>query len=258
MQWLGIYGMDELEKGDVYKTYSSDVAKAMLAETAAFVDNTLFGQQASGKLEDLLTSSTSFVNGPLATHYGVPGVTGTNLQKVEFNPAQRAGILTQGSFLTKHSKEVESFPIIRGVYVLRQVLCQEIPEPNIELPPVPEQAQGVTTRKLYEDFTAAAACQACHSQINGVGFAFENFDAVGGYRDKEEGLPVDASGKLTLPSGTITLQERRRVRQGDRQDARGARMRRPQLDACPAEARGGSGGGGLAQGHQPGFRRVVT
>jgi hypothetical protein len=205
LQWLGIYGVDELEKGEVYKTYSPEIAKAMLAETSAFVDATLFGREASGKLEDLLTSSTSYLNGPLAAHYGVTGVTGTAVQKVNLNPAQRAGILTQGAFLTKHSKEVESFPIIRGVYLLRQVLCQELPEPNIELPPAPEQTPGVTTRKLYEDFTAAAACQACHKSINGVGFAFENYDAVGGWRDKEEGQTVDASGKLELASGTINF-----------------------------------------------------
>jgi hypothetical protein len=87
------------------------------------------------------------------------------------------------------------------VHVLRQVLCQEIPEPQIELPPAPEQTPGVTTRKLYEDFTAAAACAVCHKQINGVGFAFENYDAVGGWRDKEEGQTVDASGNLDLASG---------------------------------------------------------
>jgi hypothetical protein len=198
MQWLDIYGMDQLEKGEIYKTFSPEVAKAMLAETSAFVDSILTG---SGKLEELLTSNKSFVNGPLATHYGATGVTGDVLQKADLNPAQRAGILTQGSFLTKHSKEVESFPIIRGVHVLRQVLCQEIPEPQIELPPAPEQTPGVTTRKLYEDFTAAAACSVCHKKINGVGFAFENYDAVGGWRDKEEGQTVDASGSLDLASG---------------------------------------------------------
>ena len=198
MQWLGIYGMDELEKGEIYKTFSPEVAKAMLAETNAFIDSILTG---SGKLEDLLTSNKSFVTGALATHYGATGVTGADLKPADLNPAQRAGILTHGSFLTKHSKEVESFPIIRGVYVLRQVLCQEIPEPQLELPPAPEQTPGTTTRKLYEDFTAAAACSACHKQINGVGFAFENYDAVGGWRDKEEGQTVDASGSLQLASG---------------------------------------------------------
>jgi hypothetical protein len=201
LQWLGIYGVDELEKGEIYKTYSPEVAKAMLAETRAFVDAVMTG---SGKLDELLTSNKSFVNGPLATHYGATGVTGEALQKADLNPAQRAGILTHGSFLTKHSKEVESFPIIRGVYVLRQVLCTEIPEPQLELPPAPEQTPGTTTRKLYEDFTAAAACSVCHKQINAVGFAFENYDAVGGWRDNEEGQKVDASGSLALPSGMLS------------------------------------------------------
>jgi hypothetical protein len=203
MQWLGLYGVDELEKGDVYAGYSSDVAKAFIAETGAFLDANLFGAGATGKLETLFSSNTTYLNATLAKHYGASGVTGTGFQKVALDPMQRAGLLTQGAFLAKHSKEVESFPIIRGVYILRNLLCQEIPEPNIELPPAPEQKMGTTTRKLYEDHTAAAACQACHSRINAAGFALENYDAVGGYRDKEEGQLVDASGSLELPSGKI-------------------------------------------------------
>ena len=207
MQWLGIYGVDEIEKGDIYMNYTPEViGRAMMAETAAFVDATLFGDGASGMLSDLFTSSRSFVNGPLAEHYGLSGVSGDALAGVEHDSTKRAGILTLGAFLTKHSKEVESFPIDRGVYVLRNVLCQEIPEPQIELPPPPEQTMGVTTRKLYEDFTAAPACKACHGAINAVGFAFENYDAVGGFRSMEEGQPVDSSGSLDLPSGKLTWQ----------------------------------------------------
>ena len=117
--------------------------------------------------------------------------------------------MTHGSYLARHSKEADSFPIARGLHVLRQVLCQEIPEPNIELPPAPEQKLGVTTRKLYEDFTAAAACQACHGRINGVGFAFENYDAVGRLPGEGRGPGGRlerqrwscASGKLTFKNG---------------------------------------------------------
>jgi hypothetical protein len=203
MQWLDLYGVETLDKDPVFTTYSPEVAKAMLAESAAFIDSVMLGPDATGKLEALYTSNTSFVNAALAKHYGVAGVTGDALQKVDLDPQQRAGILTNGSWLANHSKEVDSFPIARGLNVLRQVLCQEIPEPNIMLPPPPEQKPGVTTRKLYEDFTAAPACQACHGRINGVGFAFENYDATGGYRDKDENQTVDASGSLELPSGTI-------------------------------------------------------
>src|SRR5439155_2750079 len=125
-----------------------DVARAMLAETSAFLDDTFFGPQADGKLDTLFTSSTSFINAALAKHYGKSGVTGDALQKVDLDPTQRAGILTQGAYLARRSKEVDSFPIGRGLNVLRQVLCQEIPEPMIQLPPPPEQKMGVTTRKL--------------------------------------------------------------------------------------------------------------
>ncbi len=205
LQWLGIYGVDELEKDPSFKTYSPEVAKAMLAETASFLNATLFAPGASGKLDALFTSNTSFVNEALAKHYGVPGITGAELQKVELPATQRAGILTHGSYLAKHSKEIDSFPIARGLHVLKQVLCQDIPEPDIMLPPAPEQTPGVTTRKLYEDFTSAPACQACHGRINAVGFAFENYDASGGYRLKDEGHDVNASGTLELPSGKISF-----------------------------------------------------
>jgi hypothetical protein len=204
MQWLALYGVDELEKDSIFTTYSPEVAKAMLAESSAFIDSVLRGPQATGKLEALFTSSTSFINEDLAKHYGVTGVTGADLKKTDLNPAQRAGILTQGAYLARHSKENDSFPIARGVHVLRQILCQDIPEPMLTLPPAPEQKQGVTTRKMYTDHTAAVACQACHAAINGVGFAFENYDATGAYREKEEGQTVDASGALELPSGKIT------------------------------------------------------
>ena len=183
-------------------------------------------------------------------------MTGEAVQKADLNPAQRAGILTHGSFLTKHSKEVESFPIIRGVYVLRQVLCKEIPEPQLELPPAPEQTPGTTTRKLYEDFTAAAACSACHTAINGVGFAFENYDAVGGWRDKEEGQTVDASGKLELASGALSYKNGVEFAKAIAKHARGARLRGPQLDAGAAAAGGAARRGRLAQGHQRGVRRL--
>jgi hypothetical protein len=206
MQWLGLYGVDGLDKDPSFTTYTPEVAKAMLAESSAFIDSIIQAPTATGKFEDLFTSSTSFVNEALAKHYGVAGVTGAALQKVNLNPQQRAGILTQGAYLANHAKEVDSFPIARGVHLLRQVLCQELPEPNIMLPPAPEQTPGVTTRKLYADFTAAPACQACHARINGVGFGLENYDATGGYRDKEEGQMVDASGSIALPSGTLTYQ----------------------------------------------------
>jgi hypothetical protein len=205
MQWLGLYGVEDLEKDPTFTTYSQDVARAMLTETATFVDATLFGPQATGKLEDLFTSSTSYINEALAKHYGVTGITGAAFQKAQLNPAQRSGFLTQGAYLAKHAKEVDSFPIARGLHVLRSILCQEIPDPAFALPPPPEPMQGVTTRKLYENFTAAAECQACHKQINGVGYGFENYDAAGGWRDKEENQTVDSSGSVVLPSGTLTF-----------------------------------------------------
>ena len=255
MQWLGLYGVDGIDQGrHLHEVLRPRWRSAMMGETGAFLDATLFGPQATGKLEAMLTSSTTYVNALLATHYGVKGVTGDAFTKVDMNPMQRAGILTQGAFLAKHSKEVRLLPRSRrGVYVLRNVLCQEIPEPNILLPPPPEQMQGVTTRKLYEDFTKAAACQACHRTHQRRRLRLRELR-------RRRWLPRQRRG----PGGRLQrldrsavghgrVQERHRVRQGDRQDARGERVPGPQLDAGPAAPGGAARRGRLAQGHPESF-----
>ena len=153
MQWLAIYGVDELEKDGIFTTYTPEVAKAMLAEASAFIDATMRAPDATGKLEALFTSSTSYINEDLAKHYGVTGVTGADFKKTALPPTQRAGILTQGAYLARHSKENDSFPIARGVHILNQVLCQDIPEPMLTLPPAPEQQKARSARDL-DDLTA--------------------------------------------------------------------------------------------------------
>jgi hypothetical protein len=208
VQWLEIAGLPGLTKDESYTKYNAAVGRAMIDETVAFAASVLHGPAATGKLQDLFTSTSTFMNGPLAALYGVKGVAGEQMVAAQVPAKERAGILTQGSFLASHADGDFSHPVRRGVTILRHVLCQEIPQPdNIMVPPLPERPQGVTTREFYSQHSKfAGLCAGCHDAIDPMGFAFENFDAVGQYRETEVGKPVDASGTLMLAGGPVAFQ----------------------------------------------------
>jgi hypothetical protein len=208
LQWMQISGLPSMEKDGSFESYTPEVGQAMLNETSEFMTSLLYGPKASGKLTELYTSSTSFLDAKLAKLYGVSNVTGDNLRPTMLDPAQRAGILTQGSFLATFSDADFTHPVKRGVKILHSVLCKEIPPPDdIMVPPLPERQSNQTTRERYETFTKGGVCEACHSQINPFGFAFENYDAVGAIRTTEEGKPVNTTGSVTLDSGTINFKD---------------------------------------------------
>jgi hypothetical protein len=204
LQWLDADGLSDLQKDPVFTAYSPETATSMLNETAELASSILLGPNATGKLADLFSTSTSFIDARLARVYGVMNVTGDNLRPVMLNPAQRAGILTHGSFLASHSDADVSHPVKRGVHILRNVLCIDIPDPpdNIEIPQLPAPKAGQTTRERYAAHQQGF-CAACHARIDGVGFAFENYDAIGGFRATEQNKAVDSSGVVSLPSGDL-------------------------------------------------------
>jgi hypothetical protein len=209
LQWLAVSGLPTMEKDGAFENYTAQVGEAMLNETTDFFVNLMFGSQATGKLEALFTSTATTINGPLAKLYGVNGVTGDAAKSATLPAAQRAGILTQGAFLAAHADADYSHPVKRGVHVLHNVFCIDIPGPDdIEVPPLKEREPGQTTRKRYEDAIAGKQiCASCHNTINPVGFAFEQYDAVGQFRTEEDKQPVDASGKLTLTSGDLVFKD---------------------------------------------------
>jgi hypothetical protein len=205
LQWLDVEGLTDMQKDPVFASYSPEAAQAMLDETAALASSVLLGPKANGKLTDLFSSPASFIDGRLAKIYGAGTVTGDGLQPAMLNPDQRAGILTHGSFLASHADADASHPVKRGVDVIRNVLCLDLPDPSgLEIPDLPEPKPGQTTRERYA-VHAQGFCASCHDRIDGVGFAFENYDAIGGFRVTEQGKPVDSSGKVSLPSGEITF-----------------------------------------------------
>ena len=141
-----------------------------------------------------------------ATYIAASGPVSINLTlyPAEFDPDERAGVLTHPAFLALGAYAVHPAPVIRGVKVLSRLACQDFgtPPPGAEasVPPDIEEAEG-TNRSRTEAATSPIECAGCHTSINPPGFAFEHYDAFGQWRDEDNGLPVDASGQVTLWSG---------------------------------------------------------
>jgi hypothetical protein len=129
----------------------------------------------------------------------VKGVTGSDLQPVSLPSDQRGGVLTQAAFLSSHANAAASHPVRRGVEVLARLLCIDMAPPtNREVPPVKERGPNETTRQQFTEHSTDPFCASCHAIIDPVGFAFEEYDAVGAYRTTDNGQPVDATGTVTL------------------------------------------------------------
>ncbi|GIX22424.1 MAG: hypothetical protein KatS3mg121_1207 [Gammaproteobacteria bacterium] len=161
------------------------------------------------RFASLYAGDFTFVNGPLAQHYGIGGVTGEAFQRV--TTPDRGGILTSGAFMARWAEDVESSPIRRSVRVRRRMLCQNQPAPpaNVALGREQQLAENAailndpttTNRRKYEVITDASPCSDCHAEwINPLGFGMEDFDAVGRRRSQDlNGNPIDASGRLYAP-----------------------------------------------------------
>lgn len=204
--------LDELEgmtkNVSAFPQFSPQLVSSMVASTERFISEVTL--TSNGALQALLTAPFSFVDQNLAPVYGVSGTFGQELLRVEFDAASpRAGLLTQPSFLAGHSSSDDgTSPILRGVFVLRRLLCQPIPDPppnaQSTVPP-PSETPITTTREYFEWKTGMAACQGCHSVINPMGFAFEDFDGLGQHRTTEKDVAVDASGSVSLNSAMLSF-----------------------------------------------------
>jgi hypothetical protein len=153
-------------------------------------------------LRGILTSSTAFVSAATAGIYGV-AVSGQGLVETELGP-ERPGFLTRLGFLAYNANLSEPDPIHRGVDVINRILCLDLlPPANVAIPPLPAATPGQTNRQRVTAHTGDGTCGAgCHSTlINPMGFAFENFDAVGQLRTTDNGQPVDTTGRMSFPDG---------------------------------------------------------
>jgi hypothetical protein len=189
-----------------YPKFSAAMVPMLSEETARFFDYTVF--EAGGSFRDLLTSTVGFVNASLAPIYGVTGSFGTDLVKVELDPATRPGVFTRAGFLTAYSLYDRSSPILRGAFLQKQVLCTDIgaPPPDAAMTPVPNDPGLVTNRDRTDAQTASSDCKGCHhTLINPTGFAMEAFDALGQFQTKEHdtGAAIDSTASVPINDTTL-------------------------------------------------------
>jgi hypothetical protein len=149
---------------------------------------------------ELLDSDYTFVNQRLAKHYGIPGVAGDQFRRVTLADHRRGGVLTQASVLTLTSNPNRTSPVKRGQWILQQILGTPPPPPPAEVAKLDDSQQAAdasSLRERMETHRARAECASCHQQMDPLGFALENFDAVGRWRTMDGGFKIDPSGELS-------------------------------------------------------------
>ena len=178
----------------IYPLYSDELKSAIDQETSLYLGDWV----AHGPtLTSLLTRSDTFVNASNAPLYGLTANAG-DMIKVSLDPTQRSGILTMPAFLGTRAHVDSSAPILRGISIVRGVMCITIPAPPPNVPPLPAitDTSFTTTRDRVEKHVAQASCASCHDRINPLGYPFENYDGLGIYRTKENGYDIDSSGAI--------------------------------------------------------------
>jgi Protein of unknown function (DUF1592)/Protein of unknown function (DUF1588)/Protein of unknown function (DUF1595)/Glycogen recognition site of AMP-activated protein kinase/Protein of unknown function (DUF1585) len=203
LQWLGAEEILVSDKdASLFPDLSADLRASMVEETRHFVENVVF--DSTHGIDELLRADYTFVDGALAALYGIPGVTGKTLQKQKYADPYRTGLLGHASLLGTYARSDQTSPIKRGLFVRRRLLCQDLPPPPADVPPVPAVDSKATTRERFRQHTSVPGCASCHRYIDGIGFGFERFDAIGRLRDKDNGQPVDATGTMNDVEGLGT------------------------------------------------------
>ena len=181
----------------VSATGTTSLSEAFVRETELFFDSIV---RENRSVLDLITADYTFVNERLARHYGIPNVTGPEFRRVTL-PEPRRGLLTQGSMLLLTSVADRTSPVQRGKWVLQVLLGSPPPPPPPNVPAL-EDTKGaadgrfLSVRERMEQHRSNPACMSCHRVIDPIGLALENFDVVGRYRIKDNGVPVDSTGQL--------------------------------------------------------------
>jgi hypothetical protein len=170
----------------------------MKAETQRFFSWLL---QNNRPISELVDARYTFLNETLARYYGIAGVTGPEFRRVALRGPERGGILGHASVLSVSSYPTRTSPVIRGKYILQNLLGAAPPPPPPDVPPLDEQAASTSAslREQLAQHRSNSVCASCHSRMDPLGFGLENYDAIGRWRTLDGGQPVDASG--TLPSG---------------------------------------------------------
>ena len=195
-QWLELERLEGAARDPArFPQFSPQLREAMIEETDRFTRHIVFEAE-EGTLKALLGAPLTFVNAELAALYGVPFEQGGEpWQQVELDPTRRAGVLSHPSLLTALAYSEQGSPILRGVFVLDRLMCDELKEPGASTDlTIPLVEAGMTTRERFARQTSRPDCNACHQVINPLGFGFSNFDAIGQWIDTDQDQAVSARG----------------------------------------------------------------
>ena len=201
-QWLRLRNLESQERESAdYPEFDENLRDAFRRETELFVASTI---REDRSVLELLSANYTFVNERLARHYGIRGVYGDRFRRVTLDANHpRGGLLGHGGLLTVTSYPNRTSPVVRGKWLLETLLGAPPPEPPPNVPGLPDRGEGgepASVRERLERHRANPVCASCHAPMDPLGFALENFDAIGTWRDTSEaGQPIDASA--TMPSG---------------------------------------------------------
>jgi hypothetical protein len=202
-QWLNLRGMQSVGPLPMlYPDFDDPLRQAMRREVELLFDNIV---REDASVVDLLTANYTFVNERLARHYGIPNVYGSQFRRVELGPDMdlRRGLLGKGAILTTTSKPERTSPVVRGKWVMTNILGMSPPDPPPDVPALPARAVDATgnaheptMRQKMLDHRVRADCIQCHSLMDPIGFSLENFDGIGLWRTQDENQPIDPAAQV--------------------------------------------------------------
>ena len=196
-QWLGLSRLVTLDKDTTtFPVYNPALKTTWQKETLAFVDNVVF--DGAGDLGTLLSAPYTMMDADTSAFYGISGgPTGAAFERVDLDPEQRAGLLTQPSLLAVNAHVDQTSPVHRGKFVRERILCEPIAPPPANVKAVPPPVDpNATTRERFSQHSNDMSCSPCHKLMDNIGFGFESYDAIGQFITEEAGKPIDDSGEI--------------------------------------------------------------
>ncbi|MFO1022908.1 MAG: DUF1592 domain-containing protein [Planctomycetales bacterium] len=211
-QWLQLRNLSSIapDKG-AFPNFDDALRTAMRRETELFFENLIQGDRS---VLEMLDADYTFVNERLAKHYGIKGIKGAELQKVNFTNDERGGVLTHGSILTVTSNPTRTSPVKRGKWILENILGAAPPPPPPMVNDLDESAEGKakgSLRQRMEAHRSNPGCASCHQRMDPLGFGLENFDGIGGWRTKDGNFDIEPGGELPGGESFKTPKQMRNV-----------------------------------------------
>jgi hypothetical protein len=210
-QWLFLRNLQSSQPdGHEFPDFDDNLRQSFRRETELFFESIV---RENRSILDLLNANYTFLNERLARHYGIPKIYGSHFRRVTLTDQTRMGLLGQGSILTVTSYPNRTSPVLRGKWILENILGTPPPPPPPNVPPLKENDDTTKTRsvrELLEEHRKSPACAGCHAVMDPLGFSLENFDAIGEWRSKDHSGAIDASGQLadgTKVEGPVTLRQ---------------------------------------------------